>query len=271
MLRKSLIVILALFFVAIPLRVVHAAADNPVLPKTRSEGALPLRSRGRVIGAISVQSEKAAAFSLDILTTLQTMADQIAVAFDNAALLKRSEDALKAERRAYGDLSLASWHDVKKRNRSSAFRVDRNGFARALEQDPVDSRHQILEVEQVLHEDSRAIVLPIKSRGHVIGGIRIAKAEDSRKWTKDQLQLVSSILEQLSVALESARLFEDTQRRANRERLVSEVTSKIRRTNDPNEMVKTAMEELKKILGASRVDLQVYQPDDALTDSSKDA
>ena len=236
--------------------------DNPVLPETRSEGALPLRSRGRVLGAISVQSRDAAAFSLDILTTLQTMADQIAVAFDNAALLKKSEDALEAERRAYGDLTLASWQDVKKRDRVSAFRVDRNGLVRTLERDSVDARHQVLKTEQALQENGRAVVLPIKSRGHVIGGIRIAKPEDSGKWTKDQLQLVSTISEQLSVALESARLFEDTQLRAQREAIISDISSKVGASIRMDTILKTTVQELGKALSGADISFEITGPED---------
>jgi len=64
--------------------------DNPDLPETRSEMALPLISRGRVIGVLDVQSTETAAFSEEDVTTLQTMADQLAIAIENARLYQEA-------------------------------------------------------------------------------------------------------------------------------------------------------------------------------------
>ncbi|MFO7540160.1 MAG: GAF domain-containing protein [Chloroflexota bacterium] len=64
---------------------------NPLLPNTRSEMALPLRVRERVIGALTVQSATANAFDLTLISTLQTMSDQLAVAIENAQLLRQAE------------------------------------------------------------------------------------------------------------------------------------------------------------------------------------
>jgi PAS domain S-box-containing protein len=71
--------------------------DNPFLPATRSEMALPLIARGRVIGAMSVQSEKEAAFSEEDIGVLQTMADQLANAIDNARLFNETQKWLREQ------------------------------------------------------------------------------------------------------------------------------------------------------------------------------
>lgn len=68
--------------------------DNPVLPETRSEMALPLIARGQVIGALSVQSEREAAFSEEDVSILQTMATQVANAIQNARLFEQTQAAL---------------------------------------------------------------------------------------------------------------------------------------------------------------------------------
>ncbi|HEY75705.1 MAG TPA: GAF domain-containing protein [Thermoflexia bacterium] len=60
--------------------------DNPLLPETRSEIALPLISRGRVIGAMTIQSAQPAAFTEEDISVLQTMAGQLANAIENARL-----------------------------------------------------------------------------------------------------------------------------------------------------------------------------------------
>ncbi len=66
---------------------------NPLLPKTRSEMALPLTVGNKVLGAVTVQSTEEAAFSKDDIQTLQTMADHLAIAINNANLLKELERA----------------------------------------------------------------------------------------------------------------------------------------------------------------------------------
>ncbi len=66
---------------------------NPYLPRTRSEMALPLGVGNQVIGAVTVQSVEEAAFSDEDITSLQAMADQLAIALNNAQLLKELEAA----------------------------------------------------------------------------------------------------------------------------------------------------------------------------------
>jgi PAS domain S-box-containing protein len=73
---------------------------NPYLPKTRSEMALPLISLGRCIGGLTVQSTEEAAFSEEDITTLQTMADQVAIAIQNARLYEAAQHELAERVRA---------------------------------------------------------------------------------------------------------------------------------------------------------------------------
>ncbi|MBT3315735.1 MAG: GAF domain-containing protein [Anaerolineae bacterium] len=225
--------------------------ENPVLPETRSEGALPLRSRGRVLGALTVQSREAAAFTVEIIATLQTMADQIAAAFDNAELLAKSETALEAERRAYGEFSIQSWQSLKQNKEIPAYRVNAQGNMEIL-----DKEHFASE-EDISDDNGLTTIIPLKSRGYVIGGIRITKKEESGKWSKEQLELIETISEQLSVALESARLFEETQRKAQRELIISNISEKFSATRKIENLMQIAVGDLRDVLGASDVILQL--------------
>lgn len=67
---------------------------NPLLPETRAEAALPLKIGSRIIGAIDIQSKKTNAFSEDEVSVLQTLADQVAVAIDNARSFELSQQAV---------------------------------------------------------------------------------------------------------------------------------------------------------------------------------
>ncbi len=68
---------------------------NPLLPDTRSELALPLRSSSGVIGVLDVQSQQPSAFGEEDISVLQTMADQLTVAIENARLFDAHERQLK--------------------------------------------------------------------------------------------------------------------------------------------------------------------------------
>jgi PAS domain S-box-containing protein len=67
---------------------------NPLLPNTHSEAGIPLRVGNRVIGALNIQSEQIEAFSPDEIAVLQTLADQVAVAIDNARSFELSQQAV---------------------------------------------------------------------------------------------------------------------------------------------------------------------------------
>jgi GAF domain-containing protein len=71
----------------------------------------------------------------------------------------------------------------------------------------------------------------------------------------EHMDLIKAVAERVALSIENARLFEETSRRAERERLVSSITTKIRGTNNPQDMIRTAVEELQRALGATRVEI----------------
>ncbi len=237
---------------------VHFA--NPVLPETRSEGALPLRSRGRVLGAITIQSNKEAAFTSDTITVLQAMTDQIAIAFDNAELLARSEAAFEAERRAYGELSLQSWHALIQREKIPVYTVTADGELKTAPDETNPAEIQAIYEGRILQDEGKTILLPVKSRGQILGGIRISKENPTEKWTKNQIQLAETLAEQLSVALESARLFEETQRKAQREAIISDISAKISASFRMDKIIQTTVKELGEALNDTEVSFRLTDP-----------
>ncbi|MEA3350841.1 MAG: GAF domain-containing protein [Chloroflexota bacterium] len=231
--------------------------ENPDLPETRSEGALPLRSRGRVLGALTVQCYKEAAFDQDIITTLQTMADQIAVALDNAELLAKSEAALKAERRAYGELSHAAWVALSQSQAVPGYLMTTEGAMHPIKGPQPSETTPVIQNKPVIQNDGLTAIIPIKCRGRILGGIKIRKDNDSDTWTQAEVELAETLSEQLSVALESARLHQDTQRRAAREQLTSEITTHLRETLDIETVLETAAIEMREALGLDEAEVWI--------------
>jgi GAF domain-containing protein/HAMP domain-containing protein len=217
------------------------------LPDTRSEAALALRSRGQVIGAMTVQSDQPGAFDDETITLLQAMADQVAVAIDNARLFVESQAALEAERRAYGELSRAAWAEYLRERPGLGYYCDGDVT-------PVS--------ERVRDDELPAFSMPVISRGQVIGTISARKPDDAHAWTEEETQVLGTLADQLGQALEGARLYRDTQRRAARERVTSEVTSRIRQSLDMERVLRAATDEIYQALGLERVAIRLKMGQD---------
>ncbi|NIV34328.1 MAG: GAF domain-containing protein, partial [Anaerolineae bacterium] len=102
-------------------------------------------------------------------------------------------------------------------------------------------------------EQERAgVAVPITLRGQTLGVIGIETETGDRQWTEDEIALLATVSEQLGQALESARLFADTERTAERERLIGDITAKIRASTDVQDILETTAEELGRALGTSR-------------------
>lgn len=230
---------------------------TPELPDTRSEAALPLRSRGRVLGALTVQHTEPGAFDESVMTVLQIMADQVAVALDNARLYTESQRLLTAERHTYGEISRQAWQEMLRTYREWGYRYAQHQVSPTAGEWPPDMV-QAIRTGQVVHgEDGRRGVLsiPIQVRGQAVGVLSFRK-EDER-WTEQEINLVRAFATRLEAALESARLYHEAQRRAAQDRLIGEVTARIRETLNMDVVLRTAIREMGEALGIPRVEVRM--------------
>lgn len=232
---------------------VRLATDE--LPDTRSEAALPLRSRGRVIGAFTVQSDQSNAFDdPGTIAVLQTMADQVAVALDNARLFTTSQEALETARRAYGELSRQAWLEQLSTRAVWGYRYVDQSIAHA-EGDWQPEMLRAAQTGQSVQTDGEgepALAIPIKIRDQVVGTLGLRKAETGGTWTAEETALLEALTEQLGRALESARLYQDTRRRATREQVTREITDKMRQATDMESLLRITAEQLNSALGAAQ-------------------
>jgi len=246
--------------------------ENPDLPETRSEIALPLQARGEIIGALDVQSVEPEAFTEEDVAVLQTLADQVGVAISNARLFQQAEESLAAERRAYGELSGKSWKELLHTQPDLGFIRDGRGILPAG-----DVWRPAMEValrtgQAALRNDSAtSLAMPVKVRGQVIGVIDAHKPDGAGAWTTEEITLLRTLSDQLGVALESARLYQDAQRRAARDRLTGEITDRMRRTPNMDELMKTTIQELSAVLGTSRIFVQLSTLPDPAEAGAKNA
>jgi GAF domain-containing protein/HAMP domain-containing protein len=231
------------------------------LPKTRSEAAIPLRSRGQVLGALTIQDSQPEAFDELFIDVLQTMANQVAIAIDNARLLDASQEALETTQRIFGEMSSRAWLELVRQQTNLVFRSDEMGNTTAddvwkPEMDKVFEEGKTVQFTNP-ETSTHALAVPILARGQIIGLLDTYKPIDEGRWTPEEITVIETIVDQVGVALESARLFEDTRRRAAREELVREISDQMQQATDMQSLMQIAAEEIKQALGVSRTVLRI--------------
>ncbi|MGZ9234222.1 MAG: GAF domain-containing protein [Anaerolineales bacterium] len=226
--------------------------NNPDLPNTHSEMALPLRSEGRVVGALDVQSKQTGAFSDEDIQLLSLLADQVSLAIENARLFDETRIAL-AEAEAVGrQFTREAWSRVRVEHKLIGYRYNITGPSVLSE--PLDLAELDKGRSHGRQTETSQVLVPIELRGETIGTLMI-QSPSAEGLNPDQIDLIRAVAERVALSAENARLFEETTRRAERERLVTDITSRVRSLNDPQAMIQTAAEELRKALGATRVEV----------------
>lgn len=226
--------------------------NNPELPDTHSEMALPLKSGDRIVGALDVQSVERGVFTDEDMQMLSLLANQVSLAIENARLFDETRRALAESEAVSRQSTREAWRSLPIEQSVLGYRYTVTGVS-ALKQ-PVDLASINQDHDQAKQTEVAHIVVPIELRGETIGNLVVQSASGSDV-SQDQLDLIKAVAERVAISAENARLFDETTRRAERERTVSDITSKIRSVNNPQAMIQTAIEELRNALGASRVEV----------------
>lgn len=226
--------------------------NNPDLPETHSEMALPLRSGGKVIGALDVQSTEVGAFTDEDVQALSLLADQVSLAIENARLFEESSRTLNELQMVMRQSTREAWKRLPKQQKLLGYRYNAMGASPLKE--PLKLVETGKDAANAEGTEADPFVVPIELRGEVIGNL-VVQSPKGNRWNEDEQDIIRAVAERVALSAENARLFEETTQRAERERLVSEITGKIRSHNDPQAMIETALQELRDALGASRVDI----------------
>ena len=206
--------------------------ENPILPYTRSEIALPLIVGDRVLGALNVQSTKESDFGPQVIETMQNMAGQVAIALDNARLFQEAQNNIREMRTIQQQYLLEGW----------------SGFT-AQKEDELE-----YQVGDEPDEKSKKIEVSISLRDQVLGQIRFESTED---WTPEQESLANAVATQAAIALENARLISESRQIAVYERMLAEINSKIWSSATIDGVLQTAVKELGRRLSASQATIEL--------------
>lgn len=240
--------------------------NNPDLPATRSEIALPLNARSQTIGVLDVQSVQPGAFTNDDLNTLSILADQIAIAIDNARLFGQSENALAEVQSVYRQYISQEWHGFSRRNQGLGYHQSVSGGNPILVEEYTPAMRAALEKGEVVtlppakDNETSILAIPVKLRGQPIGFINIQTARKSREWSADEVSLVQAVGDRLALSLENARLFEESTRRAELERMSAEISGRIGSSMNLESILQITAQELSQALGGGTEVLVQIQP-----------
>jgi len=205
--------------------------QNPLLPYTRSEIALPLVVGNRVLGALNVQSVRESDFGPEAIRTMQNMAAHVAVALENARLFQEAQQNIQEMRAIQQQYLLSGWNEISNSSEEMEYSVG----------DEPDS-------------GAKQVDMPISLRDQILGQIQL---ENPELWTTEQENLVHAVASQAAVALENARLVSESRQTALRERMIAEINSKIWSSATIDSILQTTAKELGRRLDASRATIEL--------------
>ncbi len=261
---------------------------NPLLPDTYAEMAVPVMLGSEVVGVLDVQSEKVAGLTPEDGIILQALANQVAIAVHNARLFTQTQSALYEAQRLQQVYTSHAWaqygagrvtlnYEVKQptlppleqittpeatavlqQKQTVDLRLPESDFVSEDFDDEAADNGQSKTQEQHLKMGT-ALATPLKLHNEIIGVLGLRDEDPHRQWTIEEIALIESVSEQMSLAIENARLFDDTQQRAQRETLTREIADKIRGANNVEEILQTTVAELSRALGVSQtfIDLDI--------------
>ncbi|MBI3160331.1 MAG: GAF domain-containing protein [Chloroflexi bacterium] len=233
------------------------------LPETRSEMALPLFSGGRLLGALDVQSRQPGAFANEDILALRVLADQVSMAINNALLFEQLQESLEGERRAYGEVTRQAWRRLlgERRNLGYRYAEKKIGAARGAWTPTMLEAAQAGQPIRRVEDTRPALAVPVLVSGEAVGVLYLRKDPGEPDWNDEEADLVQTLSDQLSLAINSARLYEETQRRAAQEQLTSEIATNLRQTLDIDAVLRTAVQELGETFAAREVVIRI-NPDE---------
>jgi GAF domain-containing protein len=213
--------------------------NNPFLPDTRSEMAIPIKREEICLGALSIQSEKANAFDEYDIRILQGIADTLASALENASLYQQSQESLEEVRALNRTYLQQAWSDLINEHGNFSYTYENTEVTHAL--------------------NPNQVRIPLTLREQVIGQITLETERASLN--KDQLAFIDAITTQTALALENARLLEETQQRALQEQTLNQLTAEYTHALNVDDILKSALRQLSRLPAVNEISVHLLPPD----------
>jgi GAF domain-containing protein/HAMP domain-containing protein len=237
---------------------------NPLLPDTRSEVALPLRSRNVTIGALDIQSREPNAFDNETTKIFLLLADQLVAAIENAKLVQQVDATLQELDTAYRTQTQQAWQHTVQARGSIAYEYDGLQIKSVPHEISSKDLEQLQSGKTVVtttghsdHEQARnTLLVPLMILNQVIGVVGLEQDDPNHKWSEEDIAIVEAAARRAALSLENARLLEEAQRRASKERIIGEISTKIGSVVNIDSIIETAVRELGRTMPGAEVAIQ---------------
>jgi GAF domain-containing protein/HAMP domain-containing protein len=262
---------------------------NDLLPNTRAEMAVPIITGQKVVGVLDVQSDEIGGLTEEDGAVLWALANQVAVAVRNAESFSETQRALTEAQKVQQMYTGQAWERFSATRPTTDYEIRQTALppiAQITTPEAVTAAQHKQTIHLRIGSDGQpgtgteagsetAMATPLKIGDEVIGVLGIRDEDPDRRWTEEEIALIEAVSEQMSLALENARLFEETGRRAGRERIIADVTRQIWASGELDYVMRTAVEQLGKTLDASKVVIRLGTEERLLksngTDNGKDS
>lgn len=187
---------------------------NPLLPATRSESAIPLLISNQVLGVLDLQSEQLNGLSPENLPAFATVANQLAIAIENANLFTSTQQSRAELERLTQRMVAENWSNFM----NAVDRPEQIGYVYERGQlKPTPSK-------TIHHPNENLLTTAIALANQPIGKIELV-AEADQSWTEEQIEFANIVAQQVAQQAENLRLLaEARQYRSQAERAVRQLT-----------------------------------------------
>jgi GAF domain-containing protein len=242
--------------------------NNPDLPETHSEMALPLLVSGQQpIGVIDVQSTEQGAFRQDDIQVLSTLAEQVSIAIANARLYEETQKALLESETFYRRNIKTGWAKFIRSQKLAGIRTQGMKSDLLLEPLELPGAAEVTRSGNIYQHKAddngkyTQMTIPVKLRGEMVGMLGI-KTDEERKLTSDEMDVITAIVERAALSIESARLLAESRTAAEKERAIGEISAKISAGTEIEAILKTAVRELGNQIGGTQISVEIGSDDE---------
>jgi len=221
--------------------------SNPNLPDTQSELALPIIGPSRILGAMTIQSTDPDAFDDIDVSILQSISDSIGIAIENADLLEKSRRDLQEISLLNRNLVQSAWKEE----------LSIHGKLEYQYTNPIISTSK--------HIGNHKFQFPIVLRGQTIGNMTIKGLHSP---SPEDSNFIESVLSQMAISLESARLLEETQRYAAQQEKVNLLSTKLTKAPRIEDILQIAVRELGQLPSVGEVSIQLATAEETIAQES---
>lgn len=242
-----------------------------------TEAVLPMRIGTRIIGVLCLRTQDSQRFRNEVvIDAFQALANNVGLALDgvnqyeraeerlreNDRLVERTNQALREVERLNQRLTGSAWSQFLRRAEANVgLDVNFEDDTAIENQDWTQTLSDAAKINtfiQEQNEDKQIIALPLRVRGQIVGAMEF-ELDAEREFTPNDLDLIQEVGERFGLAVENTRLVQESQRVAQREALVNQITSRIQSSNDMQNVLRDAANGLREALKADRVAIKLGQ------------